>query len=46
MTTSNRTEWTIKQAAMWTALHHATGETLVARTRQALMSKINEWERA
>jgi uncharacterized membrane protein len=43
---SKRTDWTIQQAAMWTATHNETGETLVARTREALMSKINEWDRA
>ncbi len=43
---SKRTDWTIKQAAMWVATHNETGETLVARTREALMSKINEWDRA
>lgn len=43
---SKRTDWTIKQAAMWTAIHNETGETLVARSREALMSKVNEWDRA
>ena len=43
---SKRTDWTIKQATMWVATHNETGETLVARTREALMSKIIEWERA
>ena len=43
---SKRTDWTIKKAAMWVATHNATGETLVARSREALMSKINEWDRA
>ena len=33
---SKRTDWTIKQAAMWVATHNATGETLVARSREAL----------
>lgn len=47
MTTGgNADHWTIKQAAMWVATHNETGETLVARSREALMSKINEWERA
>lgn len=43
---SKRTDWTIKQAAMWVATHNATGTTLVAVSKMALMSKINEWERA
>ena len=41
-----RSDWTIKQAAMWIATHNETGETLVARTREALMSKINDRDRA
>lgn len=32
---SKRTDWTIKQAAMWVATHNETGETLVARSREA-----------
>lgn len=43
---SKRTDWTIKQAAMWVATHNATWETLVAASKMALMSKINEWDRA
>lgn len=43
---SKRTDWTIKQTAMWTATHNDTGATLVARSRESLMSKINEWDRA
>lgn len=43
---SKRTDWTIKQVAMWIATHNETGETLVAVSKTALMSKINEWGRA
>lgn len=42
---SKRTDWTIKHAAMWIATHNETGATLVARSKSALMSKINEWEK-
>jgi len=50
---SNRTDWTIKKLALWTATHNESGATLAARTKmtiatirkkEALMSKINEWE--
>ena len=41
---SNRTDWTIKKLALWTATHNESGSTLAARTKEALMSKINEWE--
>jgi len=43
---SKRTDWTIKQTAMWFATHNDTGATLVACSREALMSKINKWERS
>ena len=44
MNITNRMEWTIKQTSAWTATHNETGCILVARSRAALMSKINEWE--
>ena len=34
---SKRTDWTIKQTAMWFATHNDTGATLVACSREALM---------
>jgi len=42
---SKRTDWTIKHNGVWTATH-TTGVSLVARTREALMSTINEWDLA
>ncbi len=43
---SKRTDWTIKQAAMWISIHNDTGAVLVARTREALMCAINRLDLA
>ena len=42
---TNRTDWIIKCNHFWTATH-TTGVILFARTREALMRKINEWDKA
>lgn len=44
--TTNRLTWTIKNRGHWFATYEPTGDMLVARSRAALMSKINEFERA
>lgn len=40
---SARTDWAIVQRSMWVATH-TSGATLVARSREALMRKINEFD--
>ena len=43
---SNRLEWSITKTSRWIATHNVTGEILTASTKELLMSKINEWDRA
>lgn len=42
---SERFDWTITQSRLWKAVHNETGDTLIARNKSELMSRINEWDR-